>query len=162
MTTSRPSTAWPSVAHAATLGALCGARSMLPLVQLARAARAEDAPGRVRWLGRAAAPLALAAGGELVYDKLPGAGSRLAPPALVARCIGGAIAGATVFAAARRSALPGALVGAIAAAAGAWVTHRARVGSSAPVSARALQRRGAIEDVIVGTLAGRAARSAMA
>lgn len=77
-----------AVAAAAGLGAAAGLRAGTPLavLQLRR--------GLLRWpLGW----LLLASGaGELVVDKLPAAGSRTSPPALLGRIASAAWAGATV------------------------------------------------------------------
>lgn len=53
--------------------------------------------------------------GELIGDKLPGAGNRIVPVSVVFRCSAGALAGASIFKANGNNAFKGALIGAVAA-----------------------------------------------
>jgi uncharacterized membrane protein len=78
---------------------------------------------RRRLLG---APLALASAAELVYDKLPQAGDRTAPPSLAARVGVGAIAGGVVAHVLGGTVALGAATGALAALASTFLFHRLR------------------------------------
>jgi uncharacterized membrane protein len=71
----------------------------------------------------------LAAGGELIADKLPGMPSRLEPRGLTGRLLSGAIAGRQVAGA------PGAAGGAGAALASAFIGNRARTAVPTPLAA---------------------------
>jgi uncharacterized membrane protein len=99
-----------SLVRAALLGAATGARSATPLAALA-------AQGRNRWLK---VVTVVAAGGELIADKLPRTPSRVRPAPLTARIVTGALA-AGLDARRRHWGIVGAaLVGASAAAAGSY------------------------------------------
>jgi uncharacterized membrane protein len=63
---------------------------------------------------------------ELVTDKLPATGSRLAPPGLIARIVTGGLSGATVAAAGGGAWIVGAILGATGGVAGAFVGNRTR------------------------------------
>ena len=63
---------------------------------------------------------------ELVADKLPATPSRLAPPALGARLVSGALCGAVLGSHRRKSAIQGAVLGAIGAAAAAYAAYHLR------------------------------------
>lgn len=118
--------------RAALLGFVAGLRSQLPLALLAIAAR------RGTFAATAERPLALlrspgvlafaglAAGGELVADKLPTTPSRLAPGPLVGRLVFGGLAGAAACAEAGKPAFLGAGLGALAAGTGAAAGAYAR------------------------------------
>lgn len=150
---------WRTAARAALIGALCGFRSLVPIAQLAKQhQRAEGAGGPWPLLQRkpVRALIRTSMLSELVMDKLPGVPSRLSPPVLAGRFVTGAIGGAAVFAAARRSLLLGALVGAAAAYAGAVVGHRLRVGRDE--RERPHPFRGVVEDAVVISAASRATR----
>jgi uncharacterized membrane protein len=80
------------------------------------------------WMGSTAAVaifsiLALA---EIINDKLPATGSRLAPPSLVIRSITGALAGAGLAIAAHQSLLLGIVVAIVGALAGSFVGYHVR------------------------------------
>src|ERR1700728_660806 len=80
------------------------------------------------WMGSIAAVaifsiLALA---EIINDKLPATGSRLAPPSLVIRSVTGALAGSGLAIAAHQSLLLGILVAIVGALAGAVIWCRLR------------------------------------
>jgi uncharacterized membrane protein len=121
-------------ARAAALGAVAGMRSVVaPAVVshwLSRTHKARESlhASPLRFLGheRAAKTLRMIAAGEIVVDKLPGMPDRTEPPILAARLASGALAGAAVVTAARRSAWIGALAGAVAAFAAAHLFMRAR------------------------------------
>lgn len=112
---------------AALLGAASGLRAATPWGVLALRGGAGGGIRRV-------APL-LAAGGELLGDKLPATPSRTSPPPLIARFASGAGAGALVG----RTAA-GAALGAVAAGAAAFAGERARA---------AIGRRGGLPDPAV-------------
>jgi uncharacterized membrane protein len=80
------------------------------------------------WMGSTAAVaifsiLALA---EIVNDKLPATGSRLAPPSLVVRSLTGAVAASALAIAASESLLVGILLGVLGALAGSFVGYHLR------------------------------------
>src|ERR1700719_4531433 len=80
------------------------------------------------WMGSTAAVaifsiLALA---EIINDKLPATGSRLAPPSLVIRSITGALAGSGLAIAAHQSLLVGILLAIVGALAGLFVGYHLR------------------------------------
>ena len=80
------------------------------------------------WMGSIAAVaifsiLALA---EIINDKLPATGSRLAPPSLVIRSVTGALAGSGLAIAAYQSLLLGILVAIVGALAGSFIGYQAR------------------------------------
>jgi uncharacterized membrane protein len=82
------------------------------------------------WMGSIAAVaifsiLALA---EIVNDKLPATGSRLAPPSLVIRAVMGGFAGSALGLAAAHSIFPGILLGAVGALAGSFLGYHIRHG----------------------------------
>ena len=119
-------------ARAATLGAVAGLRSQMPLALLALAAnRGSFAAGAARPAGllrsrRAVIGSVLAAAGELVGDKLPSTPSRLGPGPLAARLVLGGLAGAAVAQDARLSPLAGGALGASAAGGGAAAGYYGR------------------------------------
>ena len=63
---------------------------------------------------------------EIINDKLPATGSRLAPPSLVIRSITGALAGSGLAIAAHQSSLLGILVAIVGALAGSFIGYHAR------------------------------------
>lgn len=63
---------------------------------------------------------------EIINDKLPATGSRLAPPSLVIRSITGALAGSGLAIAAHQSLLLGILVAIVGALAGSFVGYQVR------------------------------------
>jgi uncharacterized membrane protein len=80
------------------------------------------------WMGSTAAVaifsiLALA---EIVNDKLPATGSRLALPSLAVRAVLGGFAGSAIGVAASHSILPGILLGAVGALAGSFLGYHIR------------------------------------
>lgn len=106
-----------AVGATVVLGAVAGARSMLPLVVVSRAPEPRRArlPRALSSLGSPAAKnvVALAALLELVGDKLPGIPARIAPLPLAGRALSGAAAG---YAIARQSGHKPALLAALGAA----------------------------------------------
>jgi uncharacterized membrane protein len=99
-----------NLARAALLGAATGARSATPLAALA-------AQGGHRWLK---VVTTIAAGGELIADKLPSTPSRVKPAPLTARIVTGALAAGLDARSHRRSVVGAALIGASAAAAASY------------------------------------------
>lgn len=83
-------------------------------------------PARFLAMDSVAAVSKLAAAGEVVGDKLPGAPDRTAPPVLGGRLASGALVGAGIAAARRDSLWAGALVGAAAAGVSTFVMLRVR------------------------------------
>jgi uncharacterized membrane protein len=115
-----------ALADAAALGVVAGMRSMIPMAALAfRLGKGRRVP---EWLQARAVrlPLLLGAAAELVYDKLPNAGSRLAAPSLAARSSAGGLAGAVVAHAFGGSRALGAVVGVGAALVSTLFFHRLR------------------------------------
>ncbi|MEV6848027.1 hypothetical protein [Actinoplanes sp. NPDC051411] len=99
-----------NLVRAGLLGAATGARSATPLAALA-------SHGGNRWLSALAT---VAAGGELIADKLPGTPSRVKPAPLAARIVTGAVAAGLDARRRHRGVAGPALVGAAAAAAGSY------------------------------------------
>lgn len=103
-----------TLVRAGLLGAATGARSATPLAVLA-------SQGSRRWVTVVAT---VAAGGELIVDKLPGTPSRVKPAPLAARIVTGALAAGLDARRRGRGVLVPVLLGASAAAtasyAGAW------------------------------------------
>ena len=80
------------------------------------------------WMGSTAAVaifsvLALA---EIINDKLPATGSRLAPPSLAIRAVMGGLAGSALGIAATHSLFPGILIAAVGAIAGSFLGYEVR------------------------------------
>jgi uncharacterized membrane protein len=110
--------------RAAVLGAATGLRSTVALAALVLRG-GDGLPAALRH--PAARPVAVAAsGGELVTDKLPGTGSRLAPLSLAGRVTCAGLAAAVLARAGRQAPVPAVLVAAAAALAAAKVGHDAR------------------------------------
>ena len=106
-------------------GAVAGMRSMTaPAVvsyKMKRIAKAEGLSHPTGFGGtRVGTALALAAIGELVADKLPKTPNRTDPPALIARGISGAFAGAALSGSGRNEKIKGAVLGGIAAIGAAY------------------------------------------
>jgi uncharacterized membrane protein len=148
----------PPPARALLLGFVTGIRSQVPLALLAlQAQRGQFDPGPGRAARRLASEqgvlgLVLAAGGELVADKLPMTPSRLtAGPFLQRLATGGAVGAAVHYDAGQPRAL-GALLGAAGAGAGAWAATRARaaLAERTPLPGALL---GAVEDLVAVALA---------
>ena len=74
----------------------------------------------------AAYTLTLAAIGELIADKLPGASNRTEPFGLIARAITGAVSGAALCIAANKSLVIGAILGAAGGIAGGFAGYQIR------------------------------------
>lgn len=118
--------------RAAGAGIATGMRSATAVAAIVVAVRLgllDPGNGRLgrllRW--RPALPLAiLAAGGELVGDKLPATPSRLDPGPLGGRIVGGAVTGAIMARGRGGSAATGAVVGSAAALASSWAFYHAR------------------------------------
>lgn len=142
--------------RALLIGVVAGARSALPFALLAR--RGVEGHGlaaralRHRW----ARPVTtLAAGGELVGDKLPMTPSRLDPGALGGRAVIGAVAGALLGGERDGSAVGGAVLGAAGAVLGAYALFHARrvVSGHTPLPDRVV---GGLEDALVLAVGRRA------
>ena len=141
------------MAPALLLGGVAGLRSQLPGALLAlavyqgRIPQSERIP--LRWLGaRWSLPAAaLAAGGELIGDKLPFTPSRLAPAPLLGRLASGAAAGAAIADASGQSVSTGAALGAVGAGIGAVAGYYARASLSAATGI-ASPLWGVVEDLI--------------
>jgi uncharacterized membrane protein len=80
------------------------------------------------WMGSttAVAIFSILALAEIVNDKLPATGSRLAPPSLVVRSLTGAVAASALAIAASESLLVGILLGVLGALAGSFVGYHLR------------------------------------
>jgi uncharacterized membrane protein len=122
-------------ARAGALGITVGLRSMTPFAILAAVANQRPIPAAWSDAGQpwrllrsrgALAALSMAALGELVVDKLPATPSRLKPPALGARLVGGALVGALLARSRQQPAVVGGLIGALAAGAGATAGYYTR------------------------------------
>jgi uncharacterized membrane protein len=135
------------------LGVVAGLRSQMPGALLALAVRQNKLPhGKrlpLRWLSaRWGLPLAaLAAGGELIGDKLPFTPSRLAPAPLLGRLASGAAAGAAIADATDQSATAGAALGMIGAGIGSVAGYYVRASLSAATGI-ASPVWGVVEDII--------------
>jgi uncharacterized membrane protein len=135
------------------LGVVAGLRSQMPGALLALAVRQNKLPhgerGPLRWLSaRWGLPLAaLAAGGELIGDKLPFTPSRLNPAPLLGRLASGAAAGAAIADATDQSATAGAALGMIGAGIGSVAGYYARASLSATTGI-ASPIWGVVEDII--------------
>jgi uncharacterized membrane protein len=138
--------------RAALAGAGTGLRATVGLAALVLA-RADGLPTVLRQPGARAIAL-LAVGGELVVDKLPMTGSRLAPGQLAGRaCFAGAT-GAALAGSEHASPLAAAAVAVCAALAAAKVGHDARAALSRHLPARVVAF---AEDAVAIALAARAA-----
>ena len=125
------------------LGAISGMRSMSGLATLA-----------LRRRGMPAATLLTLAAGEMIADKTPYVGDRIAPLPLAGRMMAGAIVGGVIARESRGSIVLGGLIGAAVAAVAAHAAYAARkrlAGSS--------MAGGVVEDLLV---AGTAAMTATA
>ena len=109
------------------LGVVAGMRSLTAPALLRRwLSRQRDlAPSP---LDNVATPmvLAIAAGGELVADKLPFTPDRTTPPSVAFRALSGALVGGSFCAANRRSPVAGAVIGAIGAVAATYAAFHIR------------------------------------
>jgi len=94
--------------------------------------------------GYVAGAMAVLAVGEMIVDKMPSVGSRLAPGPLAGRAVMGALAGGVIARRARGNVAAGAVVGASAALAAAYLAYHAR--KQLPLS-NALG--GVVEDLLV-------------
>jgi len=116
-------------AGAAALGLVAGLRSMSAPALLSQVAPHEsNENSKLRFLtGRGFVPAsALLAAGEFVADKLPFIPSRTAAGPLTARVVSGALSGAALCSARKKSPWLGALFGGMGAAAAAFAGHRLR------------------------------------
>jgi uncharacterized membrane protein len=138
------------LAAASLLGLATGMRSLLPLAVLSTR---HAHPWGLRLL---LLPLAAT---ELVGDKLPGTGSRLAPGPLAFRIVAGALGAAWLTRSRRR--LPPVLAGAGGALLGALLGFRARTGLPSVTRTPDLPW-AVLEDVSAAALAGTAVRLASA
>lgn len=138
MTTPDPAAPSPPLAgyaRAATLAAVAGLRSMLPAFAIVAATRRDGdraafaprpQPDAALRSPLAFAAFALAAGGEIVGDKLPFTPDRIAPGPLGGRVASGALVGAAVARDARLAPAVGGAIGAIAAVGGSFGGYYAR------------------------------------
>ena len=112
----------------AALGWAVGMRSATPPTVLARALAHGRRPRRqpARALASAASWLPLAAGGEILADKLPAMPNRTAPPVLAERIAVGALVGAVLGQIRRTSPVAAGLAGAAGAAASSFAMMRLR------------------------------------
>ena len=108
----------------------------------------EKSPLRFMQSSNVATALKVMALSELVMDKLPSTPNRIKPPVLAARCLSGALAGASIFKATGNNAITGALLGGAAAFASTFGSFYLRKGT---VSKTKLYDPviGAIEDALV-------------
>jgi uncharacterized membrane protein len=97
------------------LGAISGMRSMSGLATLA-----------LRRRGMPAATMLTLAAGEMIADKTPYVGDRIAPLPLAGRMVAGAIVGGVIARESRDSLVLGAVIGAAAAVVAAHVAYAAR------------------------------------
>ena len=116
---------------AALMGVASGMRSLASPAIISQLARSGLAPVNHSPLAFLNNPLtaktaAVLAVGELVVDKLPFTPSRTKAPLLVTRVISGAVGGAAVCSAKRRSLFVGALLGAAAAVGASYGTYHLR------------------------------------
>jgi hypothetical protein len=139
------------IVEAAALGIAAGVRSTVPFAALSL-----TLPRR-RLYG---APLALAAAGELVYDKLPQAGQRTEPISLTARIVSGALAGGIAAHVLDASIALGASTGAVAALASTFLFHRVRAEAARHVPALVAAISGDLLAIGVSTAATRRLRRA--
>lgn len=120
----------PTPLLAIALGWTAGMRSMTPPALLAHAlsgtVRPRRQPARVLTSPLAQRLLPLAAGGELIADKLPITPARTSPPALAGRLMMGGVCGAAVAAARQEDWPLPAVLGAVAAGLSSVVMMRAR------------------------------------
>ena len=118
-----------AIEEACLLGTVAGMRSMMPMAVLSLSAHHR------RWL---AVPAGLAAGWELIYDKLPKVQDRTKGASAAARLVSGAVAGGIGARLLGGSIAVGAGVGALAALASTYLCHRLRskaAGRVPPVAA---------------------------
>jgi uncharacterized membrane protein len=140
------------------LGAVAGARSMLPLVVVSRALPSRGVslpPPLSRLLGTPAAKniVALAALLELIGDKLPGIPARISPLPLAGRALSGAAAGFVIARGTGRKPAVLAALGAACAVAGALATYWLRKTATERLSSSSA-RTGLLEDAAVLAGAG--------
>ena len=137
------------VFRSAVLGAASGLRSMaapsqtsLYLVKCAERGVEVPGAGVARMLGtrHVRSALAVVAGGEMVFDKLPVLPDRTDPTPLIGRMVMGALSGAAVAELAGDSRVVAGLVGALGALVGAHVGFRVR---------RALTHEAGLPDIAV-------------
>ena len=121
------------------IGAIAGLRSMAAPAIISRAAasgalRLEESPLKVLGSAASANTFMFLAAGEMVADKLPFIPNRTDPGPLAGRIASGALCGAAICSAKRRSAMAGAILGGLAAIGGAFLGYHLR--------RRAVQNRG--------------------
>lgn len=106
-----------------SLGILAGMRSMSApaissrMLNKHHSRALENTPLNFMQTANAANVLSVLSIGEFVGDKMPAAPNRIAPPALIGRCISGALAGAGIYKASGGAWYTGALLGGITAVA---------------------------------------------
>jgi uncharacterized membrane protein len=113
------------------IGLMAGLRSMTAPAIVSRAAAYRDLPmggSGLKILGSAvsASVLMLLAAGEIVADKLPFIPKRTDPGPLAARIVSGALCGAAICSAKRRSVAAGGILGGFAAIGGAFLGYHLR------------------------------------
>lgn len=97
------------------------------------------------------------AAGELVLDKAPGIGNRIAAPGIAGRALAGALSGATLYQAQNGKAWKGALIGGVTAIAAAYAFFylRRETGRRLPIKDAAL---GGVEDAMAVGIAAASIR----
>ena len=124
---------WPALGLAAITGARATSGPMFLADYLSHRALTPGLAGSpLRFLARpgVATTLKVLIAGELVGDKLPQTGDRIAPEQLAPRAASGALVGATWYKSQGGSALKGALVGGLGAVAASFLTFYLRKGIS--------------------------------
>lgn len=137
-----------------TLGLLAGMRAMSApaissrMLSKVHSKRLKNSPLKFMQSDTTANVLSVMAIGEFVGDKIPSAPNRISPPALIGRCISGALSGAGIYKASGGNAYTGALLGgvtAIAATFGSFFLRKNMVKHSHLIDPII----GSIEDAIV-------------
>lgn len=117
-------------AGAAAIGAVAGLRSMTAPALISHLTRASRGGERSKWdflssMVSMRTTLALAVG-EVIADKLPFIPARTKPPSLIVRAVSGAVSGAALCSAKKRSWFAGALIGAGAAVGASYAAYELR------------------------------------
>lgn len=131
--TTRGARFWPALGFAT----LAGMRSMSAPALLSHflshhpTRNLRFSPLRVLQKPFVATGLKLAAGSEMLADKMPGMPDRIAPPVLLGRLLAGALVGATWYKSRRGSSATGAVVGGLGAVVATFISFGLRKGISA-------------------------------
>jgi len=116
------------------IGALAGMRSSSApaitshILSHHHSRRLEKSPLNFMQSQNVAIVLKIMALGEIVVDKLPATPNRIVTPGVIARCLSGALAGASIYKATGSNAATGALLGAAAAIASTFGSYYLRKG----------------------------------